>query len=151
MTIPKGTLKSVMQSSRIIKSEEKSFLDDSKSELVNDDRSKLTFRKSSSYLSETSNKHITLPDLVMLSGSEKKAVINLCGNKEKHIDGKLITKPVNIANMSKETEISIVTLKKSIQRLENKGFINRINFKSGRDGWTVYSIPTSIYKELLAE
>ena len=53
--------------------------------------------------------------------------------------------------MSKETEISIVTLKKSIQRLEKKGFICRLNFKTGPDGWTIYSIPQSIYKELMKD
>jgi len=151
VTIPKGMLKSVMQSSRILKPEEKTFPDDSKSELVSDNNSKLTFRKSSVEFIETSSKSIILPDLVMLSGSEKKAVISLCEKKEKYDNGKLITKPINIASMSKETEISIVTLKKSIQRLEKKGFIYRLTFKTGRDGWTIYSIPPSIYKGLMKD
>lgn len=151
MTIPKGALKSVMQSSRILKPEEKVFPNDLKSELINDSSSKLTFRKNSPDPIEITNKNITQPDLIMLSGSEKIAVISLCEKKEKYDNGKLITKPINIASMSKETGIPIVTLKKSIQRLEKKGFLYRINFKPGRDGWTMYSIPISVYKGLIKD
>ena len=100
---------------------------------------------------EQSNKNISIgsPDIVMLTGSEKKIIIYLCEKKEKQDNGKLITKTIHLSMVSQEIVIPITTLKKSIQRLEKKGFLNRVAFKPGREGWTIYSIPSSILKGLL--
>lgn len=88
------------------------------------------------------------PDIVMLTGLEKKIIIYLCEKKEKNDSGKLITKTIYLSILSKDTGISIITIKKSIQRLEKKGFLNRVIFKAGREGWTIYSIPLSVFKGL---
>ena len=144
MSIPKGTLQSVMKYSRIIKSDESDLPIKSKSD------EKLTFKKSLEEPPvETLTKNLMLPDPLMLSGSEKKSLSYLCQKKEKYENGKVVTKPVNLAIMSNEMNISVVTLKKSIQRIEKKGFICRVNFKSGRDGWTIYSIQQSIFKAFI--
>ena len=95
------------------------------------------------------NSSIGFPDIVMLTGSEKKIIIHLCEKKEKQDNGKLITKTIHLSIVSQDIGIPITTLKKSIQRLEKKGFLNRVVFKSGREGWTIYSIPSSILKGLL--
>jgi DNA-binding transcriptional regulator PaaX len=40
-------------------------------------------------------------------------------------------------------------IRTTIQRLEKKGCIRRIEFKNGRGGWTRYELPESIYHEVL--
>ena len=97
---------------------------------------------------EQSNKNTSIGflDIVMLTGSEKKIIIHLCEKKEKQDNGMLITKTIRLSIVSQDIGIPITTLKKSIQRLEKKGFLNRVLFKSGREGWTIYAIPSSMLK-----
>lgn len=51
-----------------------------------------------------------------------------------------LTSPVFLEELVSTLEHPITTLKKTIQKLEQKGFLKREFFKSGRGGWTVYSI-----------
>ena len=51
-----------------------------------------------------------------------------------------ITTPVYLDQLALELGHPITTLKKTIQKLEQKGLIKRETFKSGRGGWTIYSI-----------
>ena len=157
MAIPKGLLQVAMQSTRVLKSDETVSFANIGSELVNEtNNSKLTFRRDSKPPVEKLNNEqstkissINYPDIVMLTGSEKKIIIQLCEKKEKHDNGKLITKTIHLSILSQDTGIPITTIKKSIQRLEKKGFLKRVVFKAGREGWTIYSIPSSIFKGLL--
>lgn len=51
----------------------------------------------------------------------------------------------SIATHCKSTKNSI---RKAIQRLENKGILIRHYFKSGRGGWTQYKISEAVYQEI---
>ncbi len=51
-----------------------------------------------------------------------------------------LTSPVFLEELVSTLEHPITTLKKTIQKLEQKGFLKREFFKSGRGGWTVYSV-----------
>ncbi len=164
MAIPKTLLQIAMQSTRVIKPYEKESLDYLELESTKEvNKSKLTFRKDSTDIIQEKQKNTNVnnstdvfdksivtsqPDLIMLSHSEKKILAHLCVCKEKQDSVKITTKPINLSVISKEIGIPITTIKKSIQRLEKKSFLNRLLFKPGRDGWTIYSISTFITKAL---
>jgi hypothetical protein len=59
------------------------------------------------------------------------------------------TEPLVLSNISSSLQSSICSIKKSIQRLEEKIFLIRVLFKNGRSGWTVYELPDWIYQDLL--
>lgn len=151
MAIPKTALKSAMSYTKIIKPDDAVINEavDQFAQTFEDNKStsKLTFRKDTMLISKTIDS-LSCPDIIMLSGSEKKVIIYLSQNPSYEEMNKLLTKPINQSIMSKETGIPITTLKKSIQRLEKKGFIDRSSFKAGRDGWTIYSISVDICKQL---
>ena len=54
----------------------------------------------------------------------------------------------HIANVCQTTKFSI---RKTIQRLEEKKIITRNNFKNGRGGWTQYELADVVFKEIMQE
>lgn len=60
------------------------------------------------------------------------------------------TPPVEIEFLSKYANLPIPTIKKTLQRLEIKGFLKRVAFKNGRGGWSQYNLCTSLEKQLTA-
>jgi len=54
----------------------------------------------------------------------------------------------HIANVFQTTKFSV---RKTIQRLEEKRIIIRNNFKNGRGGWTQYELSDVIFKEIMQE
>lgn len=63
--------------------------------------------------------------------------------------GSKVSPPISIQNAATVTETTVAAARKAIQRLEEKGFIVRDQFKNGRGGWTCYKLPDSIYSQLL--
>lgn len=59
-----------------------------------------------------------------------------------------LTDPVYLEQLTVELSHPITTLKKTIQKLEKKGFIKRESFKSGRGGWTIYSVDEEVRVKL---
>ena len=60
-----------------------------------------------------------------------------------------VTTELTIAYLSELTDLKDYVVKKTISRLEGKGYITRPEFKNGRGGWTKYSVVDSVYQELL--
>lgn len=58
------------------------------------------------------------------------------------------TPPVEVENLSKYSNLNISTVKKTLQRLENKGFLKRVAFKNGRGGWSQYNLCNTLAKQL---
>ena len=54
----------------------------------------------------------------------------------------------HIANVCQTTKFSV---RKTIQRLEEKKIIMRNNFKNGRGGWTQYELADVVFKEIMQE
>ncbi len=54
----------------------------------------------------------------------------------------------HIANMCQTTKFSV---RKTIQRLEEKKIITRNTFKNGRGGWTQYELADVVFKEIMQE
>jgi len=52
-------------------------------------------------------------------------------------------------HISKNCKTTYHAARKAIQRLEQKEFLKRAEFKVGRSGWTKYEIPDATYQELL--
>lgn len=150
MAIPKTALKNAMGYTKIIKPD--ALYNESAEQSIqifedNKNTSKLTFKKNTSLNTKSINL-LSSHDIIMLAGSEKKALIYLSKKINFEETNKLLTEPINHSIMSMETEVPITTLKKSIQRLEKKGFICRPAFKSGRDGWTIYSLSIDVWKQI---
>jgi predicted transcriptional regulator len=62
--------------------------------------------------------------------------------------GSKITSPLAIENIALSTKTTVSAARKAVQRIEEKGFIVRKEFKNGRSGWTKYELPDPIYQEL---
>ena len=59
------------------------------------------------------------------------------------------TEKLSIEHIAKSCETSASSVKKTIQRLEERGFLKRKDFKNGRGGWTVYSLPKDVFQDLM--
>jgi len=96
------------------------------------------------------NKRISSVDLkiIMLSECELKYLRFLYGCLDIKNN---ITPPIFVSYLLDKVNHPINTLKSSLARLEKKGFIKRESFKSGRGGWTVYSINKEVVKQLGAD
>lgn len=61
----------------------------------------------------------------------------------------IITPPLTLEFLSKVCLSKGLSIKKSLQRLEEKTVIFRKEFKSGRGGWSRYSLKNAIFQEVL--
>ena len=57
--------------------------------------------------------------------------------------------PLSIESIALSCNTTKLSARKTIQRLEKKQILTRVEFKSGRNGWTRYGLPENIYSELL--
>lgn len=60
-----------------------------------------------------------------------------------------VTKPLRLDEFSSQLNLNKQSVKTSIYRLEQKQYISRVEYKSGRGGWTKYELDIEIYHELL--
>ena len=60
-----------------------------------------------------------------------------------------LSERLSIEFLALSSESTISSVRKSIQRLEKRGFINREKYKNGRGGWTIYSITKTVFQDLL--
>ena len=144
MAIPKGALKNIIKSSMVLKSDEPLILYENNTNL----NTKLTFKKEFKNLSTSVMGSLNTYFFLLLSKNEKKIIMHLFEKKDRVDSEVFITKAIDSLSLSVDLNISVLTLKKIIQRLQKKGFISRYSFKAGRDGWTIYSIPINLLKEL---
>ncbi len=64
--------------------------------------------------------------------------------------GSKISGPITISNLAINVRSTVAAARKAVQRLEQKGYIVRAEFKDGRGGWTKYALPQGIYSDLLS-
>lgn len=60
-----------------------------------------------------------------------------------------VTSPLSVEHLSKSCHSKVSSIKKTLQRLENKAIIHRVEWKDGRGGWTRYELAEYIYNEIL--
>jgi predicted transcriptional regulator len=64
-------------------------------------------------------------------------------------NGEKVSGPLSLQSLVVSTKSTKSAVKKAVQRLEEKQFIQRINFKDGRGGWTQYGLTSEIYNALM--
>ena len=116
--------------------------------------------------SETDNKVVTQPITQLVTNwqqSGNKVVTNqvfsslvgLCRSlvvffyNECKISRSKITNSLSLEYISQTLKKSPGSIKMTINRLEKKKIIERVEFKNGRGGWSKYSLPDLLFKELL--
>ena len=85
-------------------------------------------------------------DLNAIVGAQRKLlfyIYNLC-----KINGTKITSPLNLEVLYENTFIEKGSIKTSLNRLVQKGFLIRQEIKSGRSGWVIFRMPDTVYQEL---
>ena len=80
-------------------------------------------------------------------GLQRKIIIFLCNDCR--IRRSKETQEFSLEHMSKTLGIKVGSIKNTIRRLEKKGAIKRIIYKSGRGGWSKYEIQEYIYREII--
>ena len=62
-----------------------------------------------------------------------------------------ITESLSLEHISQQLKTSSGSIKTTLQRLEKKGCLIRVEFKNGRGGWSTYEIPETIFNEMLRQ
>lgn len=57
--------------------------------------------------------------------------------------------PISTEALSNACNAPVLSIRKIVQRMEHRGILQRVAYKSGRGGWTRYLIPEHLYSELL--
>jgi len=65
------------------------------------------------------------------------------------ISGTRTTQRLNLSYISEISNVKKTSLKNTIWRLKDKGFIKTKEYKDGRGGWVVYEIPKEVFLEIL--
>ena len=60
-----------------------------------------------------------------------------------------ITSELTILDIAQNANVKESSVKTTIRRLQEKGFINRTAYKNGRGGWSCYELAESIYQDIL--
>ncbi len=64
------------------------------------------------------------------------------------IFGSKISPPIQIKNLAESIKTTVAAARVAVQRIEQKGFVRRYEYKDGRGGWTKYELPDEIYSQL---
>jgi hypothetical protein len=114
-------------------------------ETYNKPPSKLT-TLSTTNLQQSYNELTTKRPTLALIGLQKSILIflyNLCRQQ-----GRRVTEPLSISHIGNACETTPRAAQETLRRLEQKKFVERVSFKNGRGGWTIYRLPETVYKEL---
>jgi predicted transcriptional regulator len=98
-------------------------------------------------LQQTGNKSVASTSFSSLVGLQR-AIMLFMYNECKMARSKT-TESLTLEHISMALKTSKGCIKTTIQRLESKGFIERVIFKNGRGGWSKYSIKDLLFQELL--
>ncbi len=63
--------------------------------------------------------------------------------------GSKISGSITISNLAISLKSTVAATRKAVQRLEQKGYLLRSQFKDGRGGWTKYALRQGVYSDLL--
>ena len=86
-------------------------------------------------------------DFSSLPDTQKKLLKALFLNCQ--INGSRTTKKLTLSYISEMANIKKTSLKNTIWRLKNKGFLITKEYKDGRGGWVVYEIPKEVFFEII--
>ena len=96
---------------------------------------------------QTEDKVETIAEFSSLVGLQRTLVIFLYGSCKAARSYE--TEKLSIEHIAKSCETSVSSAKKTLQRLEQKSFLQRVKFKDGRGGWTIYELKNEVFQDLL--
>ena len=96
---------------------------------------------------QTRDKLETFAEFSSLVGLQRTLVIFLYGSCKAARSYE--TEKLSIEHIAKSCETSVSSAKKTLQRLEQKNFLQRVKFKDGRGGWTIYELKNEVFQDLL--
>ena len=65
--------------------------------------------------------------------------------------GGLSTGKLNIHYISERSGVPVKTVKSTILKLQKKGLLKTENYRTGRGGWVIYTLPQEVFCELIKE
>lgn len=90
---------------------------------------------------------ITKQSILFLVGLQREALLFLyqeCKRTRSEITG-----AITLDRIGEHVSASQDVVKTTLRRLEKKGYVERVDFKNGRGGWTRYKMPDKVYQEIL--
>jgi hypothetical protein len=96
---------------------------------------------------QTKHKANTKESFSTLVGLQRKILLFLYENSK--ATRSKTTEPLSLEHLAKQLNIRTGSIKTSLRRLQIKLFINRLEFKNGRNGWSRYEIPDDLFSELM--
>lgn len=90
---------------------------------------------------------ITKQSILFLVGLQREALLFLY-QECKRIRSE-ITGAITLDRLGEHVCASQDVVKTTLRRLEKKGYVERVDFKNGRGGWTRYKMPDKVYQEIL--
>lgn len=91
--------------------------------------------------------HTVKSEFYRLVGIQKNIIILICNELKK--SRSRITESLTLEHIANTLKCSTGAVKTSIQRLEKKECLIRVEFKNGRGGWSRYEVPDHIYYDFL--
>lgn len=98
---------------------------------------------------QTGNKLQTTNPFSSLVGLQRTLVIEIY--KSCKSTRTTLSEPFSVEYLTELTQSTASSIKKTIQRLEQKEIIRRVEFKNGRGGWTIYTINDYVHQSLLRQ
>lgn len=96
---------------------------------------------------QTDNKLAAKSSFSTLVGLQRELIIFIC--HECKNSRSRTTESLTLEHIAKSLKRSTGAVKTTLQRLEKKSYLIRVEFKNGRGGWSRYEVPDNIYHEVL--
>jgi predicted transcriptional regulator len=100
-------------------------------------------------LSQSEAKVEPNPSISTLVGLQRDILLNIYNSCRE--EGSKCSAPISIENLANVSNTTASAARKAIQRIEQKGYITRAQYKDGRGGWTRYKVLDSVYNALLLD
>jgi hypothetical protein len=109
-------------------------------------------------IKQVSNRYQTGDKQVSKDGRKSHSIVHLVGTQRSLVfllylltkeNFSQTTKPVTLNHISKALKTEKSTLKQAIMRLQKKGCLVRNSSKTGRCGWSSFTIPSELYQEII--
>ena len=94
--------------------------------------------------SQTVHKNTDFSSLPYIQQKLLKALFINC-----QINGNRTTQQLTLSYISELAQIKRASLKNTIWRLKNKGFLTTKKYKDGRGGWVIYELPKEVFLEII--
>ena len=120
---------------------------DNNLENSSDKHQKETGNKVATKWQQSGNNSFKKESFSKLVGLQREIIIFICGECKN--SRSKVTESLSLEYISKSLKRSNGAVKTTLQRLEIKKCIKRVDFKNGRGGWSKYEVPDDVYHDVL--